>query len=94
MDKETFIKFENSAKLELTEKEREAIYASIADSMKRFDSVLPSVNTDGVEPLVCVLPLENVMRADEAKKDFTRDELLKTAPETCDGCFVVPKTVE
>ncbi len=35
------------------------------------------------------------LRQDEANTDkFTRDELLKNAPQTKAGCLVVPKTVE
>ena len=37
-------------------------------------------------------PME--MRKDVPEKKFTRDELLKNAPEVQAGCIVVPKVVD
>jgi len=57
-------------------------------------SALERLDTEGAQPLSHVLPLRNVMRADEVKQEFTRDELLANAPQRTDEAFVVPKTVE
>ena len=37
------------------------------------------------------IKISNVMREDEEKQDFTREEMLKNAPEEEDGFFKVPK---
>ena len=43
-----------------------------------------------------LLDPENVMelRADEVVPSFPREQILKNAPKTAEGCFAVPKTVE
>lgn len=55
---------------------------------------LGSVDTEGVEPLVTVLDIKNVLRDDISYKMLSRSELLSNAPEQYDGYFQVPKTLE
>lgn len=94
MDKETFIKFERSAKFELSDEERGKILSTVNLMLKQFDS-LSEIDTENVEPLISVLGNQtNILRADVSKKLVDREELLKLAPETNDGYFVVPKTVD
>ena len=59
-----------------------------------YMEVLNKLDTDGVEPLSHVFNITNVMREDEVKESYDRDEILKNAPESTDETFVVPKTVE
>jgi len=54
---------------------------------------LHEVDTEGVEPLVHVHPLVNVMRPDTVVQDFNRAELLRNAPACTEEAIVVPKTV-
>jgi len=81
------------AMLELSDAERVRI-------KERFDALvdgfcaLDAFEVDGVEPLVSVLDLRNVMREDVASKLMTRDELLANAPEQLDGYFQVPATID
>ena len=37
------------------------------------------------------IKISNVMREDEVKQEFTREEMLQNAPEEEDGFFKVPK---
>ena len=62
---------------------------ALADSF----AVLGQVNTDGAEPLVTVLDLQNIMREDVSGQLVTRDELMSNAPEQYDGYFKVPGTL-
>ena len=84
--------YEAMAMLELQNDERERL-------RRRFDALVGSltalerVDTDGVEPLVTVLNLNNVMREDVAEKFLTRDAILENAPEQYDGYFQVPGTL-
>lgn len=52
---------------------------------------LPPLDTSGglLEP-------DNVMelREDEIVASYPREQILKNAPETANGCFVVPQTVD
>ena len=34
------------------------------------------------------------MREDKAEKGYAPEELMQNAPQTADGCFVVPKVIE
>ena len=84
--------FEKMAKLEFTDEERERANACAEELISGF-SLLEGFNTDGVEPLVTVLEIGNILREDIAEKNFTRDEILSNAPDAEDGFFRVPKTV-
>jgi len=53
-------------------------------------SALSKIDTNGVEPLVSVLGINNVLREDLSEKLISRDELLSNAPEQYDGYFQVP----
>lgn len=59
-----------------------------------YMDVLGTLDTEGVEPLSHVFPIQNVMRPDEAALSFPREELLKNAPGGDDEAFLVPKAVE
>ena len=86
-------KLEKLAKIKLTVAER-------ADAVKFFDGwtekfdKLAKFDTDGVEPLITPVALEDIMREDVARKLFDRAELLENAPEQHDGYFIVPRILE
>ena len=86
-------RFEAMAKLDLSEEERQLI-SSRVDSLVDCFSALEGIDTSGVEPLVTVLDIQNVMRDDIVKKLIPREELLSNAPDKYDGYFRVPKTID
>jgi aspartyl-tRNA(Asn)/glutamyl-tRNA(Gln) amidotransferase subunit C len=86
-------KYEAMAKLDLSDDERKCLSARIEALTDSF-SVLETVDTANVEPLVTVSDINNALRDDIAERFITRDELLSNAPEQYDGYFQVPKTVE
>ena len=55
---------------------------------------LSEIDTEGVERMVHVMPIMTVVREDKVIKNFTRDELQQSAPETTDGYWQVPRLVE
>ena len=85
----TFEDFEKIAMLELAGGERERVRERFDEIVAGF-SVLDSYDTEGVEPLVSVLDIYNVMREDVACKVISRDDLLMNAPEQHDGYFQAP----
>ncbi|MCL2472754.1 MAG: Asp-tRNA(Asn)/Glu-tRNA(Gln) amidotransferase subunit GatC [Treponema sp.] len=85
--------YEAMAKLDLPETERQWMSDRIEKLTAGF-SALEKIDTAGIEPLVTVLDVKNIMRDDVAKKTVTREELLSGAPEEYDGYFQVPKTLE
>lgn len=80
-------------KLRLTDEEA-ALIGACADFLTEDFAALEQVNTDGVEPLVTVLTVQNVLREDVSHQAVSREELLANAPEQYDGYFQVPKTLE
>ena len=93
MKKETLCLLEKVNQLALTEEERESVLSFFAARETERASAL-SVFTENVAPMVHVMPIMTVVREDEAKKLFSRDDLQKGAPETMDGYWQVPRLVE
>jgi len=93
MDLATLNRLESLNQLALTEDEKEKVM-NWFDTMEKDIALLHEVNTDEVERMVHVIPMENVLREDVAKQIFTRDELQKDAPESEDGYWQVPRLLE
>ena len=85
----TFEDFEKMAMLDLSEKERAHLCERFEEIVTGF-SALDEYDTDGVEPIVTVLDMNNIMRDDVAVKMISRNELLTNAPEQQDGYFRAP----
>ena len=88
-----FIDYESMVMLELSETERMKLKESFEKITDGF-TALDSYDTNGVESLVTVLNVFNVLREDIQVKFITREELLKNAPEQHDGYFQVPATID
>jgi aspartyl-tRNA(Asn)/glutamyl-tRNA(Gln) amidotransferase subunit C len=81
------------SRLEFSEDELETFTGQM-DAILEYADVLNKLNVDNVQPMAHVLPLKNVMRADEAKPSLPRELALSNAPEQEDGYFKVPKVME
>ena len=85
--------YENMMMLDLQSVEREQLTGRL-EALNRGFAALEQADTDGVEPLVTVLGLDNILRDDVAKKLYTREEILSNAPEREGGFFKAPGTLE
>ena len=85
--------YEAMMMLDLPGDERGQAEALLAALDKGF-AELTQVDTDGVEPLVSVLSLSNVLREDVAEKLLSREEVLENAPERDGGFFKAPGTLD
>ena len=81
------------AKLELNEEEKEQAKKDM-ESMLDYIDKLNELDTEGVEPMSHVFPVNNVFREDVVTNGDDRDNMLKNAPAVKDGSWKVPKTVE
>ena len=81
------------AKLELSDEEKEQAKQDMGRMLDYIDQ-LNELDTSGLEPMSHVFPVENVFREDVVTNGDDRDEMLANAPESKDGAFKVPKTVE
>ena len=81
------------ARLELSGQEREQAKKDMG-SMLDYTDKLGELDTEGVEPMSHVFPVNNVFREDVVTNGDMREEILKNAPEEKDGMFVVPRTFD
>ena len=93
MAKNTAQMYEPMAKLSLDSESRAWADDIIARLEGEFEK-MEKVDTKGVEPLITVLDLRNVLREDVSRQIVERDTLLANAPEEYDGYFQVPKTID
>lgn len=81
------------AKLELSEYEKEQAKRDMTNMLNYIDK-LKELDTDSVEPMSHVFPVNNVFREDIVTNTDEREAVLANAPAKKDGSFMVPKTVE
>ena len=81
------------AKLDLSDEEKEAAKKDMGSMLDYIDK-LNELDTTGVEPMSHVFPVNNVFREDIVTNGDDRDNILKNSPESRDGSFVVPRTVD
>ncbi len=55
---------------------------------------LQEVDVEGVAPMTSAVAMAAPMRADKVTDGGKRDDVLKNAPKSEDGFFVVPRSVE
>ena len=76
------------ARIDLTEEEVATFAHQLGDVLAYAEN-LQRVNTDKVPPTPYVLPLSNVIRADEAAPGLSADEALANAPDRQGSFFRV-----
>ena len=80
-------------KLELEEDEQVRM-SVCAEMLTKSFNLLECTDTSGVEPLITVLNIQNVLREDVCVKTIPREELLANAPDRSGGFFRVPRILE
>ena len=81
------------AKLSLSGEEREQAKKDM-ERMLDYIDLLNRLDTEGVEPMSHVFPVQNVFREDVVEHGDESEQILANAPEAKEGAFKVPKTVE
>src|SRR5437879_4652665 len=81
------------SRLALEDEELGRQTSRINELIERFEA-LQKLDVDGVEPTSHSIPLFNVFREDVERPSLPREEILANAPESRDGCFIVPRIVE
>lgn len=81
------------AKLEVSGEEREQARKDMGRMLDYIDK-LGELDTQGVEPVSHLFPVQNVFREDVVTNGDMRDAILKNAPGEKDGMFMVPRTFE
>ncbi len=83
----------NLARLYVDDVEADELCTHMADIIG-FADTLCDINTNGIEPTNHAIKVENVLREDEVKESYDRDEIIKNAPMKQAGCYAVPRVVE
>ena len=76
------------SRLKLSEEEAGRMAGELEQILSYMDVL------DGLDTMSHIVPLKNVLREDETAPSMDRGELLKNAPATDGGTFLVPKAVE
>lgn len=93
LDKETVRKVSSLAKIRMNDEELERMAPQLSKIIG-FVEQLNEVDTDNVEPLASVVDITLELREDKITDGDCVDKVLKNAPESTQGYFVVPKVVE
>ena len=80
-------------RIRLTPEENEKTMKDLGAILGYIDK-LNELDTAGTEPMSHAFGRTNVFREDAVTNDDMRDDILSNAPESKDGAFLVPKTVE
>ena len=81
------------AKLELSDEEKEKAKSDMGSMLDYIDK-LSELDTEGIEPMSHVFPVQNVFREDVVTNGDEREKILSNAPGEKDGMFEVPKTFD
>ena len=79
------------AKLELSPREKEAAKKDMGRMLDYIDK-LAELDTEDVEPMSHIFPVQNVFREDVVTNGDDSANILKNAPGCKDNMFQVPKT--
>jgi aspartyl-tRNA(Asn)/glutamyl-tRNA(Gln) amidotransferase subunit C len=81
------------ARLALSDQEVAQYQEQLSAILAYFER-LQELDTGAISPTATVLPLRNVMRADETKPPFDRESILANGPDAEEGCFKVQTVME
>ena len=80
------------AKLKLSDQEKEQAKQDM-DRMLNYIDRLNELDTEGIEPMSHLFPVQNVFREDEVANGDGSKDTLQNAPGQTDSMFKVPMTV-
>ena len=93
VDAATVRRIAHLARIAVAEQEVEHLRGEL-NAILAFVEQLGEVKVEGVEPMTSVTPMAMKKRADVVSDGNNADAVLKTAPATQDGYFLVPKVIE
>ncbi len=93
VDQATVKRVARLARIKITDEEVLALEGELSGILKWVEQ-LGEVDTDGVEPMTRVVPIQLKQRKDVVTDGEIAGDVTANAPMTEDGFFVVPKIVE
>jgi aspartyl-tRNA(Asn)/glutamyl-tRNA(Gln) amidotransferase subunit C len=89
IDRDQVLHVARLARLKLTEEEVERMASELSGILEHVERI-NELDLEGVEPTSHVVAVENVLRPDEPRPSWSRDEILERAPDPASGSFRVP----
>jgi aspartyl-tRNA(Asn)/glutamyl-tRNA(Gln) amidotransferase subunit C len=89
IDREQVLHVARLARLRLDETEVERMTGELSGILEHVDRIA-ALDLNDVPPTSHVVELENVLRADEPRPSWPREQILEQAPDPVDGAFRVP----
>ena len=80
------------SRLDLPQDKLELFAGQVGDILDYMDK-LGELDTDAVEPMYSPVAHTTVLRKDEVRKDYRREEVLANAPEQDGQYFIVPRII-
>ena len=93
IDADTVRRIAHLARIAVAEEDIEHLRGEL-NAILTFVEQLSQVDVRGVEPVTSVVPMQLKKRADKVTDGEIREEVLRNAPATEDGFFLVPKVIE
>lgn len=93
IDRKTVEHVAKLARLGLSDEEKDLLAKELSGILDHV-AELSKLDTDGIDPLYHILPIQNVFRDDQSKPNPVRDDVLKFAPGARPPFFVVPNVLE
>jgi aspartyl-tRNA(Asn)/glutamyl-tRNA(Gln) amidotransferase subunit C len=89
IDREHVLHVAKLARLKLNDEEVERMASELSGILEHVERI-SELDLDGVEPTSHVIALENVLRPDQPRPSWDRDEMLERAPDPASGAYRVP----
>lgn len=93
IDEATLDRIAGLARLDMGDPAKRASMLADMQRVIEFVNALAEVDTKGVEPLIFLTEEEDVLRADDARMEITKEEALANAPVKDSDYFKVPRVV-
>lgn len=89
IEREQVLHVAKLARLRLSDAEVEKMAGELSGILEHVDRI-GELDLDDVPPTSHVVDLENVLRPDEPRPSWPREDVLAQAPDPADGAFRVP----
>jgi len=89
IDREQVLHVARLARLRLTDDEVERMSSELSTILDHIEKI-SELDLENVEPTSHVVEVENVLRADEPRESWPREQILEPAPDAADDGFRVP----
>ena len=89
IDRDQVLHVARLARLRLTDDEVARMSSELSSILDHIEKI-SELDLENVEPTSHVVEVENVLRADEPRDSWPREQMLDLAPDPADGGFRVP----